>query len=135
MNMHDEDIRLETLLVATSEFAANAVVIVLNDAGIEARAFGTIQGGLGLALGADPSHWGTPVQVRSCDLEQARKVLDQARQDSIDIDWDTVDLGTFTETVSAPSNGMPLAAKLAFAATILAVLLMLLSGILMVLPF
>ena len=50
--MPDEDIHLETLLVATSEFAANAIVIVLNDAGIEARAFGTIQGGLGLPIGA-----------------------------------------------------------------------------------
>jgi hypothetical protein len=135
VNTHEPDIHLETLLVATSEFAANAIVIVLNDAGIEARAFGTIQGGLGLALGADPSHWGTPVQVRSCDLERARQTLDQARQDSIDIDWDAVDLGTFTETTATPSSGMPLAAKIAFAATLLAILLMLLSGILMTLPF
>ena len=135
MNTHDQDIHLETLLVATSEFAANAIVIVLNDAGIEARAFGTIQGGLGLGAGADSQLFGTPVQVRSCDVERAQQVLDQARQESIDIDWDAVDLGTFTETTAPPSRGMPLAAKIAFAATLLAILLMLLSGILMTLPF
>ena len=127
--MPDEDIHLETLLVATSEFAANAIVIVLNDAGIEARAFGTIQGGLGLPIGASARGWGTPVQVRSCDVDEARRVLDQARQDSIDIDWDAVDLGTFTGTTATPSKGMPLAARIAFAATVLAVLLLLSTAV------
>lgn len=129
MSMPHEDIQLETLLVATSEFAANAIVIVLEDAGIEARAFGTVQGGLGFPLGNNSQGWGTPVQVRSSDLDQARLVLEQARQDSIDIDWDTIDLGTFEGTAAAPSHGMPLAAKIAFVATVLAVVLLLVTAV------
>ena len=78
--MHDSDPdQLVTLLTASSEFAANAIVIVLEDAGIEAFAFGTVQGGLGFMLNS-PATWGTPVQVRKEDLEQARAVLDRARQ-------------------------------------------------------
>ena len=55
--------------------------------------------------------------------------LIQARQDSIDIDWDAVDLGTFTGTTATPSKGMPLAARIAFAATVLAVLLLLSTAV------
>jgi hypothetical protein len=122
MNAPQNDIQLETLLVATSEFAANAIVVVLADAGIEAKAFGTIQGGFGLAIGCNTAGWGTPVQVRSCDVVEAQRVLDQAKQDSLDIDWDTIDIGTFEGTSSKPSRGLPVALKIAFLATALTVL-------------
>lgn len=131
MNMNDRDIHLETLLVATSEFAAHAIVIVLEDAGIEAKAFGTIQGGLGFPLGHHAKSWGTPVQVRSSDLEEARRVLHQAKQDSVDIDWDKVDLGTFEGNTPGPSTGMPFAAKIAFLATAITVLAGIAAGIIM----
>ena len=122
MTAKRNDIHLETLLVATSEFAANAIVVVLADAGIEAKAFGSIQGGFGLAIGCNTAGWGTPVQVRSCDVVEAQRVLDQAKQDSIDIDWETVELGTFEGTTAKPSRGLPIAVKVAFLATALTVL-------------
>lgn len=124
------DIHLETLLVATSEFAANAIVVVLADAGIEAKAFGSIQGGFGLAIGCYTAGWGTPVQVRSCDVVEAQRALDQAKQDSIDIDWDTVELGTFEGTISKPSSGLPIAIKIAFFATALTVLVGIVAAVL-----
>ena len=131
MNAPQNDIQLETLLVATSEFAANAIVVVLADAGIEARAFGSIQGGLGFPLGQHVSGWGTPVQVRSCDAAEARRILDQAKQDSLDIDWDAIDIGTFEGTTATPSGGLPIAAKIAFLATALTVLAGLAAAVLM----
>ncbi|MDG2291082.1 MAG: hypothetical protein P8L37_00345 [Phycisphaerales bacterium] len=131
MNAPQNDIQLETLLVATSEFAANAIVVVLADAGIEARAFGSIQGGLGFPLGQHASGWGTPVQVRSCDAAEARRILDQAKQDSLDIDWDAIDIGTFEGTTATPPDGLPIAAKIAFLATALTVLAGLAAAVLM----
>ena len=113
---------------SSSDLIIEAAYEAFEDAGIEARAFGTVQGGLGFPLGNNSQGWGTPVQVRSSDLDQARLVLEQARQDSIDIDWDTVDLGTFEGTAGAPSHGMPLAARIAFVATVLAVVLLLVTA-------
>jgi len=128
---HDDSDQLETLLVATSEFAANAIVVVLADAGIEARAFGTIQGGLGFPLGHHATGWGTPVQVRSSDLESARLTLDQARQDSVDIDWDAVELGEPEGTPAPRTTGMSIPAKLAFLVTAFMVVLLLIVAALM----
>ncbi len=122
---HEDADRLETLLVATSEFAANAVVVVLEDAGIEARAFGTVQGGLGFPLGHHTFGWGTPVQVRASDLERARHALDQARRDSIDIDWDSVELGEPEGNSPPLTTGMPIPARLAFFVTAIMVLILL----------
>ena len=127
----DDPQHLETLLVATSEFAANAIVVVLADAGIEARAFGTIQGGLGFALGHHQAGWGTPVQVRACDLQKARQVLDQARRDSVDINWDEVELGELETSPTPVADGMPFPAKLAFLVTAFMIVLLLIIAALM----
>jgi len=129
---HNEDAdHLETLLVATSEFAANAVVVVLEDAGIEARAFGTIQGGLGFPLGHHTLGWGTPVQVRASDLESARNALEKARRDSVDIDWDSVELGEPEGSPAPLTTGMPIPARLAFFVTVFMVMVLLVVAVLM----
>jgi hypothetical protein len=128
---HEDADRLETLLVATSEFAANAIVVVLEDAGIEARAFGTIQGGLGFPLGHHTFGWGTPVQVRASDLERAQNALDQARRDSVDIDWDSVELGEPEGSPPPMTTGMPIPARLAFSVTAIMVLVLLVVAVLM----
>ena len=129
-----DDDHLETLLVATSEFAANAIVVVLADAGIDACAFGMIQGGLGFPLGHHLTGWGTPVQVRASDLENARRALDQARRDSLDIDWDSVELGE-PEGIPAPkTTGMPIPARFASVVTAIMVLVLLAVAILMLFP-
>lgn len=117
---------LVTLLTATSEFAANAIVVVLEDAGIPAVAFGTVQSGFGLG---HPIVFGTPVQVRSEDLELAQATLNQARQDSIDIDWDQVELGEREDQLPLGQGGVSLALALGFTATALVLLTGLVAAI------
>lgn len=112
---HGDDEQLVTLLTATSEFAANAIVVVLEDAGIPARAFGSVQGGLGWA---NFGFCSTPVQVQQKDLEQARRVLDQAKQDSIDIDWDNVDVGTREDNLPLSTGQPPIMFKVCMFAAI-----------------
>ena len=117
---------LVTLLTATSEFAANAIVVVLEDAGIPAVAFGTVQSGFGLG---HPLVFGTPVQVRRDDLELARTTLSQARRDSVDIDWDQVELGEREDQLPLGQGGTPLALVLGFSATALVLLTGLVAAI------
>ncbi|MDG2200603.1 MAG: DUF2007 domain-containing protein [Phycisphaerales bacterium] len=117
---------LVTLLTATSEFAANAIVVVLEDAGIRAVAFGTVQSGFGLG---HPLVFGTPVQVRREDLELARTTLNQARRDSVDIDWDKVELGEREDQLPLGQGATSLALVLGFSATALVLLIGLLAAI------
>ncbi|MEM9167645.1 MAG: DUF2007 domain-containing protein [Planctomycetota bacterium] len=71
--------------------AAHAMASALRDAGIEAFVFDTAKTAL---------QWEAPgiiapyqVHVARADLEHARAVLEQNRDDSIDIDWSEVDVG------------------------------------------
>ncbi len=103
MNQEDPD-QLVTLTCATSEFTAHILVAILADAGIDAHAFastGTVIGVTGLTQNP---RWGVPVQVRRHDLEEARAVLQENRRDSVDIDWDMVDVGHTQATDSPPST-------------------------------
>lgn len=81
--------RLVTLKEAESEFAAGLIVATLKEAGIEAVAFGAIR----LAYPFDARGGQIPVQVRARDEEAAREALAKRAEDSVDIDWDEVDVG------------------------------------------
>lgn len=131
--MTDRNDDLVTLLTATSEFAANSIVIVLKDAGIEAFAFGSAQNIFGVT-GMTGNLLNTPVQVRREDLERAKSVLEANRTDSVDIDWSTVDVGTPDEQARAShTDGRPLMLTLGMAALIAALLCGLLLALLMLL--
>lgn len=93
--MSEDPDSLVTLLTADSQFAAHTIVAVLEDAGIEAVAFDATAAGLG--LGISSGMIGVPVQVRRADLERARIALDQNASDSIDVDWNAVDVGQLSE--------------------------------------
>lgn len=93
--MNDDPDSLVTLLTADSQFAAHTIVAVLEDAGIEAVAFDATAAGLGLGLNSGMI--GVPVQVRRADLDQARAALDKNASDSIDVDWNAIDVGLPSE--------------------------------------
>ena len=102
--------QLVTLTTATSEFSAHLTIAVLEEAGIEAFAFGSTSTTFGLAGQVmNPYEWGVPVQVRRGELEAARAALNANRRDSIDIDWDMVDVGGPVEPVFASGHAPALA--------------------------
>jgi len=84
---HPDD--LVTLVAKPSEFEAHALVAVLREAGIEAFAFGAMRAALPFSERLTP----VPVQVRQVDLERAQAALKQNVADSMDLDWDDVDVG------------------------------------------
>ena len=80
---------LQTVVTAKSEFEAHAVIAVLKEAGIEAHAFGYVK----QALPLDMKFTSVPVQVRATDLRRAKMELKQNISDSVDLDWDEIDVG------------------------------------------
>ncbi|MCH2135131.1 MAG: hypothetical protein MK101_00960 [Phycisphaerales bacterium] len=92
--MSDDPDRLVTVTSAATEFAANVAVAVLADHGIEAKAFAGLASWWGVGgPGKGSTFWNIPVQVRARDLERARAALTENKRDSVDIDWDAVELG------------------------------------------
>ncbi len=73
-----------------------------------------------------PTARGAFVLVKRQDADQARQILEQRIDDSVDLDWDEVDVGEREDTLPLrPVNGMPLPAKIAA----VLVALMLLAGL------
>ena len=106
-----------TLTNASTEFAANIIVAILADAGIQANAFANAAQAFGMAGRGAPSFFKVPVQVRTSDLERARSILASNKRDSVDIDWDAVDVGERVDDVPLTRVGqMPLPVKFAIAA-------------------
>lgn len=116
---HPDD--LVTLVVKNTEFEAQALVAALADEGIEARAFGVgILAGMGMRVG------GCPVQVRQADLERARAALSGVIADSVDIDWDDIDVGRREDNLPlTQERRMPLPVMLGFLVAMLALAAML----------
>jgi Putative prokaryotic signal transducing protein len=79
---------LVTLLTTTNQFEAHTIVATLAEAGIEAHAFDALAAGIRIGLVGE-----VPVQVRACDLARANDALRSNIADSIDLDWDAVDVG------------------------------------------
>ena len=121
---------LVTLTTKPTEFEANILVAVLREAGIEAFAFGTSAAMLELSPRITPAY----VQVRQADLERAREALKQNVADSVDLDWDEVDVGVREDDLPLNTPGrMPLIIKIGFLVAVIAILLAL-AGVLKLLP-
>jgi len=95
----DPDVLVE-LLSTRTEFEAEVIVQKLEDSGVPARSFATSATTLGW-MAVDPRP--VRVVVRRRDLDRARKALQRARTDSIDIDWSELDPGR-REPDAAPSK-------------------------------
>ena len=121
---------LVTLTTKPTEFEANILVADLREARIEAIAFGTNAAMLELSQRITPAY----VQVRQADLERAREALKQNVADSVDLDWDEVDVGQREDDLPLNTPGrMPLIVKVGFVVAIIAILLAL-AGVLKLLP-
>ncbi len=123
MSNPDPD-ELATLITTGQAFEAHVIVAVLQEAGIYARAFDAIQSSLPLG----GSFMRVPVQVRRVDLAKAKEALKNNVSDSVDLDWEQVDVGERVDHVPLTTRrGMPLAAKIAtaFAVTLAVIYLML----------
>lgn len=100
---HDADDPLVQAVLAESEFAAQTKAAVLHEEGIEAFVFPAERawtGGLAIA----PSGMGVPVWVKQSDLDRAKSALNQRIADSVDLDWNEVDVGEAesNDTTSPP---------------------------------
>ncbi|MCA9284423.1 MAG: DUF2007 domain-containing protein [Phycisphaerales bacterium] len=93
--MNDDPDDTVPLVATSTAFEAEAIVAILSDAGIRAMAVGTHFSplGMGLGLGLGRPHQRVTVEVRERELDAARRLLQQRMADSVDIDWDAVDLG------------------------------------------
>lgn len=81
---------LVDLLAVSSDFEGEVVVSALEHAGIPARVFSAVGRTLGPMAGqAMPIR----VQVRRQDLDRAREALRSTREESVDLDWDEIDVG------------------------------------------
>jgi hypothetical protein len=120
---------LVTLTTAPTEFEANLLAIVLKDHGIEAFVFASPGSALGVQLSGGTV--GVPLQVREDDLVEAKQILAFNKRDSIDIDWDELELAgkDFSETGVHKPAMMSLPAKFAFAVTAIVLLLGIVIGL------
>jgi hypothetical protein len=123
----DEHDELAVVVRVPTEFEAHTIAAILHESGIEATVAPGAPTWTGqIALGATDQ--GSAVVVRSDDLRRARTVLDESDRDSVDLDWDEVDVGDREDNLPlTPVGRMPIPAKIAaaLAAAILIVTAML----------
>jgi len=108
---------LVTLMTVPSEFEANLLAIVLRDNGIKAFVFGTSA----LGIGIPNNRLGAQLQVQQDDVIKATQVLTANKRDSMDIDWDELELAGSNAKVHEPAT-MSLPAKIAFLITAIVLL-------------
>jgi len=134
----DDPDQLITLTSASTEFAAQIAATVLREAGIETFVFGSTGTAMGLSMtGAAPlarggdQIWGVPVQVRRRDFDRARELLQANRRDSVDIDWNQVEVGQREDTLPLGETGrIPFPARIALGVALAVMMLgIVLAGI------
>jgi hypothetical protein len=123
----DDPDDLVTLVSTQTEFEANTLVAVLRSAGIQAFAFGALSTLLPIGQRVMPAQ----VQVRKADVEVARAILKRNESDSVDLDWDEIDVGQREDNLPLKQHGsgMPLVVKFGFFLAILLVAGMIISGL------
>lgn len=121
---HDDDQSdLARVAQTATEFEAHAKAAVLHEEGIDAKVICDSPSWTGqIGLGHHESI--ASVWVRREDLEAATLALEQIIADSIDIDWDDINVGQpEDESNGEYIQGMPATAKFAFIVTLIVVLL------------
>lgn len=129
---------LVTLTTAINEFEAGTIIAVLAEANIDAYAFGGTQF-IGLS---DLRGSRVAVQVRQADLERAQAALKQNVADSVDLDWNEVDVGQIEDDVpiSHPhrpqrhSLPMPFIIRMGFLVAVILAIIMIIGWLAMLLP-
>lgn len=97
-HQNDPDTPVE-LTSRASEAAAEMIAGSLRDRGIEARVLGGMLTGFRAEAPAQAR-----VVVRRRDLDAARAALAEIRSESVDLDWDEVDVGTPEGPAAGPAG-------------------------------
>ena len=118
-------------VVATTatEFEAQTKAAVLRSEGIDCAVTRDAPSWTG-HVSISPTAHGATVWVRQQDVERAQGVLLHAVADSVDLDWDEVNVGEREDDLPLrPVGQMPLLAKVAFAVAAALILLTLLLSL------
>jgi hypothetical protein len=111
--MRTED--LAVVVTTESEFEAQTKAEAIRARGIEAAVTCNAPSWTG-QMPISPTARGASVLVHREDLERARSLLNQVISDSVDIDWDEVDVGQREDDLPLHKvNSMPPLAKVSFA--------------------
>ena len=124
-------IRDDPAVVVTvpTEFEAHTIAAILKADGIESTVTTSAPSWTG-QMPISPTAQGSAVVVRRADIERARAVLRESERDSVDLDWDQVDVGQREDNLPVtPVGHMPLPAKVA---AVVAAAILILSAVLAV---
>ncbi len=106
---------LAAVAETAGDFEAQAKAAILRAGGIEAMVVSN-SGSWSSYLRLSPSGIGATVLVRREDRDRARALLRETIADSVDLDWDQVDVGEREDNLPLrPVNRMPLLARIGFA--------------------
>ncbi len=123
---------LEPIDETATELEAHTKAAVLRAEGIECAVVHNAPSWTG-QMSLSPNGRGAFVLVKRQDADQARKILQQRIDDSVDLDWDEVDVGEREDALPLrPINGMPLPAKIAAALIALILLAGLIVAVLVI---
>jgi len=111
----EEHCEVAVVVRVPTEFEAHTIAAILHESGIEATVAPGAPSWTG-QVALSPAAQGSAVIVRSADLRRARTVLDESDRDSVDLDWDEVDVGDREDNLPlTPVGRMPIPAKIAAA--------------------
>ncbi len=105
MNASDENMRLVTVHLATSDFEAQTIAAILRDREIDVAVFSAAIQAFGLDGAGSRMLGGIPVQVRAQDLERAQAALRANKFLADSVDWDSVDVGEEDEAAKQLARG------------------------------
>ena len=113
---HDAGPDGPALVVSTpTEFEAQTKAALLRDEGIDAMVQPVAPSWTG-GVSISPASRGASVWVRAADLDRARAVLETRIADSVDLDWDEVDVGEREDSLPlTPVGRMPLLIRVGLA--------------------
>lgn len=118
-------------LQVDSEIQAHIQAAILLDAGIETHVINDGASWAGM-LRLSATEGGAGIWIRTRDVEAAKDALARNVADSVDLDWDEVDVGTREDDVEpSPRRDMPWPARISFMVALFMMLLGLLLSIVM----
>ena len=110
MTKHDD---LEQIAQTETEFEAQTKAAILRGEGIDCTVISNAPSWTG-QMPVSPTGRGAFVLVKRQDVDQARKLLEQRIDDSVDLDWDEVDVGEREDSLPLrPVDHMPLPVRIA----------------------
>ncbi len=120
-----------TVATTATEFEAQTKAAVLEAEGITCRVVSNAPSWTG-QIPLSPSGAGAVVLVAAADADRARDILKDRIADSVDLDWDEIDVGEREDTLPLrPLGSMPMPAKIATTVTALILIASVIGGIIM----